>query len=111
MAKIIELTNHEFTGVVPSGPDEGKVFNYKKPAFKASDGEVIELSDLELVCVEPVVEYTPGKNEGSEAMASALKKAEKYQLPYVMLSDKLQILIGVSAHFKHVYLAQFYRTK
>ncbi len=116
MAKIIELINHDELKVVTGTPDGSQVFKYKAPVFKTSDGEIIELSELELVCVEPItVSSNQIQNNAHEELA--LNIAKEYDLPYVKLSEyclrsthPVQFIGGENTSV-HTYLAQFYRVK
>ena len=119
MAKIIELVNEdELKSIMMdrNSPPCHEIECYKKPFFKTSDGEIIELSDLELVCVEPItVGAEQIKNNDAEEIT--LKVAREYNLPYVRLSKYCLtsshpvIFIGGEDMSVHTYLAQFYRVK
>ena len=121
MAKIIDLVNEDEVKPVKIDLDGSPCYDVneqycEKPFFKTSDGEILALSDLELVCVEPVtVGAEQIKNKAHEEIA--LNAAKKYNLPYVKLSEycfssahPVQF-IGGEGMSVHTYLAQFYRTR
>lgn len=119
MAKLIELLNTDEVKEIIVDRDGNQCYEpiyRKKPFFKASDGERFSLSDLELVCVEPItVSAEKLKSKAHEELA--LNTAREYGLPYVRLSKyclrstPAVEFIGGKDCSVHTYLAQFYRVK